>query len=101
MPLHGQRLQTLQIMPAAMTNFSGSLNAVNNSVVYKNDGSTGKLSLGMMGTTVNVSKVSCDKIKYVKIFKNVMNYFWYSPHIIFSDKMRKTKDSPNFIFIKK
>jgi hypothetical protein len=49
-------------------NFSDSLNAVNNSVVYKNNGSTGKLSLGVKGTTLNVSKVSCSKIKYVKIF---------------------------------
>jgi len=65
---------------------------VNNSAVYKNDGNNGKVSLGVKGTTLNVSKVSCNKIKYVKILKNVVYYFWHSPHITFSDKMHKTRD---------
>ena len=65
---------------------------MNNSVVYKNDGSNGKLSLGVKGDYSECFKGSCNKIKYVKILKNVVNYFCYSPHIIFSDKMHKTKD---------
>jgi uncharacterized protein YwbE len=55
--------------PQPQPNISDSLTAVNYSMVYKNDSSTGKLSSGMKGTTLKDSKVSCNKIKYNEIKK--------------------------------